>query len=163
MVKNSRGYTLTEMMLVVAIIGLVASMSAVLLVNITNFWKQSTARDIIQQDVRNSVDVINRFVRQAVAATVVIDQVSGQPPFSRITFTTTQGWTVSFYQTGNKLYMKDQTTISTLSANLAYIAFSYPHSDDTSIISVAMTTQALTYKGGRKALQLSIQKVRIMN
>ena len=35
--------------------------------------------------------------------------------------------------------------------------------DDPSIVSVAVTMQAPTYLGGKKALQLSISKVRIMN
>ena len=52
---------------------------------------------------------------------------------------------------------------SILSHNIGYIAFTYPRTDDTSLISVALTTQSRTYKGGLKALQLSIQKVRIMN
>src|SRR5438552_3308903 len=122
-IKSSRGYTLTEVILVAAIVGLVSSMSGVLLVNMTNFWRQSAARKAIQQDVRASMDIIDRFVRQAQASTVVIDQVTGQPPFSRIAFTTTQGWSMSFYQTGKKLYMTNNGKLSLLSDNLAYIAF----------------------------------------
>jgi prepilin-type N-terminal cleavage/methylation domain-containing protein len=161
--KNSRGYTLVEMLLVVAIVGLVSTMVTSLLIGMTQFWRQSSARNVIQQDVRVSLDLIDRYVRQAQGGTVVIDQITGQPPFSRITFTTIQGWNISFYQTANKLYMSNNSHVSLLSSNLAYIAFSYPHTDDTTLISVAMTTQALTYQGQRKALQLSIQKVRIMN
>jgi prepilin-type N-terminal cleavage/methylation domain-containing protein len=164
--KSRRGYTLTEVLLVVAIVGLVSSMAATLMVNMTNFWRQSSARTAIQQDVRVSLDIIDRFARQAQASTICIDQVAGQPPFSRLSFTTIQGWNVSFYQNGKNLIMtnsEEGNNTSVLSKNLAYIAFSFPHSDTTSLISVAMTTQAATYKGGRKALQLSIQNVRVMN
>jgi prepilin-type N-terminal cleavage/methylation domain-containing protein len=161
--RSSRGYTLTEAMLVVAIVGVLAMMSVSLMINMTNFWKQTTARNDIERDVRVSLDVINRMVRQAQKSTVTVDQVSGQPPFSRITFTTIDGRIISFYQTGNILYQKFGSNISVLSRNVGFIAFAYPRTDDTTIISVALTAQAATYKGGSKALQLSIQKVRIMN
>ena len=50
-----------------------------------------------------------------------------------------------------------------ITGNLRYIAFTYPRSDDPTIISVAVTMEKATYEGGTKALELSIEKVRIMN
>ena len=157
------GYTLSEAMITVAIVGILAAVGSPLLVKTTNFWRQTTARNSIQRDVRASLDIIDRFCRQAQAGTVVVDQVTGQPPFSRISFTSIQGQQVSFYQSGNKLFMTLAGKQSVLSYNIAFIAFTYPRTDDTSIISVAITAQSPTYLGGTKALQLSIQKVRIMN
>lgn len=164
MAMNSRGgHTLTEMMMTVAIVGILSSVAAPLLVQMTNFWRLTSARNAIARDVRASLDTINRFTRQAQAGSVVIDTPAGQPPSSRITFTSIQGQTVSFYQSGNKLMMKLDTAVSTLSTNIAYIAFTYPRTDDTSLLSVTLTIQSSTYLGNTKALQLSIQKVRIMN
>jgi len=170
-INSRKGYTLAEMMMAVAILGILAMVGAPLLINMTNFWSQTTARNNIQRDVRVSLDTINRFARQARSSTVVIDRAANQPPSSRITFdiicstcTSVQSAaTLSFYQSGNKLYMSRAGELSMLSSNVAYITFSFPRSDDISILSVALTTQAKTYKGGIKALQLSIQKVRIMN
>ncbi len=161
--NNKRGYTLTEAMITVAIVGILASMAVPLLVQMTNFWQLTSARNTIERDVRASLDVINRFVRQAQSATVVIDNAAGQPPASRISFLSIQGQNISMYQSGNKLLMKLGTSITTLSSNIAYIAFTYPRTDDVSLISVAITIQSPTYLGGKKALQLSVQKVRIMN
>ena len=168
MVRAFRGYTLSEMMVTVAIVGVLSAVATPLLVNMTNFWRQTLARNTIQRDVRASLDNINRFARQAIAGTVVIDQASGQPPFSRISFNVltssgTIGSPVSFYQQNNKLYMSRDNQVLLLSSNIAYLTFSYPRTDDVGIISVAVTAQAPTYLGGSKALQLSIQKVRIMN
>lgn len=162
-IKLKKGYTLTEVMMTVAIVGIVGGMAGPMMMQMTNFWRQTTARNAIQRDVRGSLDIINRFARQAQSDTVVIDADSGQPPCSRVTFTSIQGSTVSFYQSGNKLYMSLAGKVTLLTDNLAYIAFTYPRTDDITLLSVAITAQSATYRGGKKALQLSIQKVRIMN
>ncbi|MCX5784423.1 MAG: type II secretion system protein [Elusimicrobia bacterium] len=166
-IKLKKGYTLIEVMLTVAIIGIVGGMAFPIMRQMTNFWRQTTARNDIQRDVRVALDTINRFARQAQGDTVIIDNASGQPPASRLQFSVInqsgQTVTMLFYQKGNRLYMSNNGNISVLSYNLSYIAFTYPRTDDTTLISVAITTQSPTYMGGKKALQLSIQKVRIMN
>ena len=161
--NSERGYTLAEAMLTVAIVAILAAVAAPLLVHMTNFWRQTTARNEIERDVRTSLDTFNRFARQAKGGTIVISRNSSQPPDSKITFTNIQGQALTFYQDGNKLYLSVNGNISLLSSNIAYVAFTYPQTSDTSLISVAITTQSKTYLGGRKALQLSIQKVRVMN
>lgn len=165
--RARRGYTLTEVMVTVAILGVVVTIASPLMLQVTNFWRLTSARYAIQRDVRTALDLINRLTRQAQSATVVIDSVTGQPPCSRLSFSYTNAdgnvVPVSFYQTGSKLYMNNNGTIALLSSGLAYIAFTYPRTDDVTIISVAVTMQSPTYRGGKKALQLSIQKVRVMN
>jgi hypothetical protein len=46
---------------------------------------------------------------------------------------------------------------------LRYIAFTYARTDDPSILSVSITTEKETYESGTKALQMAIEKVRVMN
>lgn len=166
-VKKQKGYTLLEMMLTVAILSIVAVIVSPLMLQMTNFWRLTSARYSIQRDVRVSLETINRFTRQAQSSTVIIDNVAGQPPASRLQFqyvnSSGQTSTVVFYQYGKNLYMTNGGSTTRLSSNLAYIAFTYPRTDDISIISVAVTMQSPTYLGGKKALQLSIQKVRVMN
>src|SRR4051812_12805915 len=99
MVKNrphSRGYSLIEMMMVVVIIGLVVVIGPLLVTNIVRFYQLHNAKIEIQRDARVCLDIMNRFIRQAVSYTVVVDQVTGQPPCSRISFTTQQGQNISF-------------------------------------------------------------------
>ncbi len=161
--RSQKGYTLVEAMVTVAIVGGLAAVSAPLLRNMTNFWRLTTARYEIERDARHSLDLMNRFLRQAQANSIVLDEVAGQPPYSRITFTTISGMSMQFYQTGNQLFMKQGTDVVAISKRLGFVAFTFPKTDDNTILSVAMTMQSPTYLGGSKALQLSIQKVRIMN
>jgi len=156
------GFTLTELMMVIAILGIVVMGGPKLIVNMVRFYQLHSAKMEIQRDARASLDTINRYLRQAQAASVTIDQVSGKPPYSRITFATVEGQGMSFYQKGSDLYQVAQST-NVISSNLRYIGFTYPRTDDPTIISVAVTMEKATYQGGSKALELSVQKVRVMN
>ncbi len=165
MVKHAphrSGFSLVEMMIVVAILGAIVMGAPVLFTQIYRFYQLHNAKVEIQRDARASLDLMNRFIREAISYTVVIDQVTNQPPASRIRFSTIDGQNIIFYQSGNTLYQVNRST-TTLSQNLQYVAFTYPRSDDPTIISVAMTMEKSTYQGLYKALELSIEKVRVMN
>ncbi len=158
-----RGYTLTELMLVVGIVGVVASIGPLLLTNLQNFYLMTTARSEIQRDARAALDTVNRFLRQAQYGTVVIDTPTGQGPYSRIRFVHVDGRYVEFRQNGNSLIQQIGSNTSLLTKNLVYIAFTYPRTDDPTIVSVSMTMGKSIQLGRRKVLELTIQKVRIMN
>ncbi|MBI5882444.1 MAG: prepilin-type N-terminal cleavage/methylation domain-containing protein [Elusimicrobia bacterium] len=164
---RNRGFTLTEALMTVGIVCILASVAAPIMLQMTNFWRLTTARNEIERDVRICLETVNRYLRQAKASSVTIDQYSvTDPPYSRISFTPEKGGTVTFYQSGQnlKMILSSATVVTTtLSNRLAYLSFSYPATYDPSIISVAVTMHAPTYLQRRKALQLSIQKVRIMN
>lgn len=161
------GVTLAELMITVAIIGILAMMVPPLMVGIQNFFLMTTARNNVQRDARASLDEINRFMRQGEISSFAIDTPVGQGPYSRVTFTMPDMRTVSFRQNGSELQETVSsgtiTTNRTLARNLEYIAFSYPRTDDPSIISVALTMSEKIQLGQTKVLQLTVQKVRIMN
>src|SRR5947207_13439338 len=102
--KSDRGFTLTEAMLVVAILGIVFALGPQLLTQVTRYYYVHNAKIEIQRDARGALDTMNRFLRQATSAGITISQVTGQPPYSQITFTTEGGVRMQFYQLGNKLY-----------------------------------------------------------
>jgi prepilin-type N-terminal cleavage/methylation domain-containing protein len=161
--KSRLGYTLTEMMMVVAIIGILATVAPTMLIQMQNFFLMTSARYEIQRDARTTLDTVNRYMRQAVATTVVMDTPAGQGPFSRIRFRHVDGRYMEFRQQGNKLIQVIGTAQSVVSSNLIYIAFTYPHTDDTSIVSVSITMGKNIQLGRRKVLELTIQKIRVMN
>ncbi len=151
-----------EAMMVVAILGILSLIGPKIMIQVIRFYQLHEAKVEIQRDARACLDLVNRFLRQARSATVVIDEAANQPPYSRVSFTTVQGQPVSFYQSGTTLFQVARST-TVISDNLHYIAFTYPRSDDPTIISVAITMEKSTYEGGYKALELSIQKVRVMD
>jgi uncharacterized protein (TIGR02599 family) len=161
--NRHRGFTLVEMMIVVAILGIIAMVVPRMITNVIKFTRLSTARIETQRMARDALSRINQSIRQGIASTVIISQETGQPPLSSITFSTSDGRTVKYYQSNNKLNFVNGTSTSTLSQDLLCIAFTYPRTDDTSILSVSITTQKDTYENGTKALQMAIEKVRIMN
>lgn len=161
--RKEKGYTITEMMIVVAILGIIVSGFAVLITNLTRFWRLNLARTEVQREARRCLSLMNQNIRQAQASTVTIDQITSNPPWSRITFATIGTVTTSYYQDRNKLYQIVSGQTSMLAENLRSIAFWYPETSDTSIISISLCFEKATYEGGTKALQLSIEKVRIMN
>jgi prepilin-type N-terminal cleavage/methylation domain-containing protein len=161
---SRKGYTLSELMIVVAILGILSTVGPLLLLNLQNFYLMTTARSEVQRDARVALDNINRFLRQGVCGTITIDTPpSGGGPYSRIRFRHVDGRYMEFRQEGNQFVRVIGNTTSILSRNLIYVAFSYPRSDDPSIVSVSMTMGRNIQLGKRKVLELTIQKVRVMN
>ena len=163
MKRNQRGYTLVELLLVVAIVGIISSVGPLMLTQLQNFYLMTTARSEIERDARNSLDLINRMLRQGVDGTIVIDTPSSQGPYSRIRFRHVDGRYIEFRQSGNKLISVIDSNSSTVSSNLVYLAFTVPRTDNPTTISVSMTMGKAIQLGRRKVLELTIQQVRVMN
>lgn len=167
-VNKATGYTLAEVLLVVGLIGVLSLVVPPLFLQTIRFVRLHLAKAEIQRDARLSLEMINRSLKQAKASSITIDQASGNSPYSSITFETIEGTGYRFYQDKKNLVMEIRRSglwsgAKILSKNLRYIAFTYPRTDDTRILSVSITTEKQTYEGGAKALQLSQEKIRIMN
>jgi len=169
MVRSLRkGYTLMEMMVVVGVMGIVVLAAPKLFTGVYRFTQLAVARAEIQKNSRGAISNINRGLRQAKAGSIVVDQLSGMPPHSRMTFLrykpdgSTE--TISYYQSGKKLYLSSGGAGGKKVAdNLRYISFTYPKTDNAYILSISLTFEKATYEGGSKALQMAVEKVRIMN
>ena len=114
--------------------------------------------------------ILTRNLRQAQRDTVSISRAnSTQPFYSMITFTTEQSTTtyvsntITFQQEGTVLYQLRGGNKRVISRNLAYLAFTFPRSDDMGIISVSLTLQKNIYEGKKKALHMASEKVMLMN
>lgn len=157
------GYSLTEMMIVVAIIGILATVGGRILLQVNRYFIMTNARADLQREARALMYVINRNLRQAQSASITIDRSASQPFCTRITFTKVQGTTMTFYQNGTTLVQLVGTKTRTLSKNVKYLAFTFPRSDDLSIVSVSVTLEKSIYQGRTKSLHMASEKVRVMN
>lgn len=173
-IRNEKGFTLVELMLVVVILGILFSVGANVLLTGWKFFRLSQARAEIQRDARTCLDLIRRNLHEAKYSSVTIYKSTetvgaNNPPCSLISFTNIDGDEISYYQDSNKLYQKIKRSGEThyftnrLAENLRYIYFSYPQTDDETIISVSLCFERETYAGGAKAFQLSVEKIRLMN
>lgn len=166
MVKTGdrKGYTLTEMMMAVAIIGILFGVGAPILNQATKNFIMSNTRMELQTEARAVMYMITRNLRQAKNDSITISRYSGtQPYYSKVTFTRQDGKQYSFYQKDKQLILQFGNMNRVLSNNLRYLAFTFPESSDMGIISVSMTLQKNIYEGQKKALHMASEKVRVMN
>lgn len=168
MVKASRrrsGYSLAEIMLVVAILGILANVGATLFLNTNRFFILTNAKTELQTQARSIMYVVGRNLHQAQSATIVLDRFNASQPFySRISFQKIQGGaTVSYYQQGTNFVQAIGNKTSVLSKDIQYLSFTFPRSDDMTIVSVSLTLQKSIYQGQTKALHMASERVQVMN
>ncbi len=150
--------------MVVAILGIVSSIGASIMIQAQRYFIYAKTRTDLQREARAIMYVMTREVRQAQSLSIVISQSSvNSPPMSKITFTKEQGKSMSFYQTGNQLVQLAGNDKTILTTHLAYLAFTFPRSDDMTIISVDVTLQESIYGSKQKTLHMASQKVQVMD
>lgn len=162
MVKR-KAFTLVEVMVTVAIIGILFTMGPATFMNLQRFALQHTARSEIQSEIRVIMDNMDRAIRQATAGSVNVSQDAGKPPYSKISFTTADGRSITYKQSGRQLLQIADGNTKVLSKNVQYLAFAYPRTDANTVISISITLQKATFEGRTTAIQMAITKVRIMN
>ena len=160
--RTSSGFTIVELLINVTIISIIAMALTTLFLKWIQFWQLSQAKGEIQRDARTCISAVNKHLRQATASSVILDRYdSNQPPYSRIYFKK-DGQPFYYYQKDQELYEVINST-RCLAKSLRAVLFAYPETSDKSIINVSITFEKKTYSGGTKAIQLSVQKVRIIN
>jgi len=162
--RNAQGWTLVELLIVIAVIGIMAMITPRILSTSTQFFILGRTKIQLQQEARAAIYVITRELRQAQSNSIIIDRgTSTQPYYSRLRFTKIQGTNVTMTQNGSSLILTEGVNVSTMTQNLAYLSFTFPRSDDMTIVSVALTLQKQIYGGAFKALHMASEQVRVMN
>lgn len=155
--------TLVEIMMVIAIIGVIAIVIPPVLTNSTKVFVLGKAKIELQREARATMYLVTRQLRQAQSNSITIDQGTGQPYYSRVRFTKVPSTSVIIEQQGTSLILTEGIVVSTMTRNLAYLSFTFPRSDDMTIISFALTLQQLIYNGKFKALHMASERIRVMN
>ena len=161
---NNRGMTLVETMITVAIIGIVASVMWGVFMQGFRMWRLHSAQTEVQRDARRILDLMGRNLRQARAASVSISRnAATDPPFSQISFQKINGNSISYYQDGTEFYQTVDGVTTRFGQNVRNLSFVPVESGDSTVISMGLCVEAITYQGRTRTLKLSIEKVRIMN
>lgn len=99
---KNKGFTLVELMIVIAIMGLMAGMVSKLYTHGLRFWMDGYTAFTLQTKVRSARNFLAMNARNASVATVVLTRdTATESPFSKLTFMDVYGNLQSFYQSGN--------------------------------------------------------------
>lgn len=171
---NARGITLTEVMIVTAIISLIGLVTPKLMQQSSEFFLMNRSRLEMQQDSRMIVSHVTRNLRQAIASTIVISQNAGLPPYSMISFqkrnkspnaNAPEGGDLVRYdlRSGGRFFVTVNGVPKLLSSNVQFVAFGFPRMDDMQVISFSLTLQKSIGGGDRKAIHVTSEKIGVMN
>ena len=167
--RRRNGTTLVELMVVIAILGIIFSVGPKLLTNVFKLWKTNEARVDVQMNARTTIQLIQGLLRKAEATSIIISrQDATEPPYSKISFTIPKGDSCEFYQLDNELWINHVSATATthnrvLAKNLRFVSFGFPQISEDSLLSVAVCFQKTTVGDETKDFYLSTQRVQVMN
>lgn len=162
--KKQKGWTLIELCLGVAIVGFLSLVLATLVNNSIKIWHLDRARVAIQRDARGVLSLMIRNLREAKASSVTINSLDEtQPPYSRISFTTIKGKTITYYQTQRRLYQNVDGKVSMVVENVRNLYFIYPQTSDDGVINLSLTLEREVIGARARIIHLNMEKVRLMN
>jgi prepilin-type N-terminal cleavage/methylation domain-containing protein len=175
MVKRlgSKGVTLTEVLLVTAILGVISLVIPKLMQQTNQFFLMNRSRMEVQQEARMIISNVAKNLRQANASSIVISQDAGQPPYSGITFVkrnktlgsnNANGDTVQYVlRSGGRFFMSINGKEALLSSNVAFVAFGFPRTDDRQVVTFSISVGKSVGAGKTKLLHVTSEKIGVMN
>lgn len=144
---GQRGLTLTELLVVAAIMGLGAAVVPKMMIDLVRFTNRNTTQIEVQREARIAMNEIIRLLRMARIGTTSIQSPVGQPPFSKITFIAGDDIMYVIRQTGSQLLIGPETgTKRVYSNNLVWCSFINSKGTDFRSITVSIQLSKATIK-----------------
>mgnify|MGYP000243218178 CR=1 FL=1 len=164
MKKKRGGWTLIELLIIIAILGILSVVVSNLLLHIWRFYRVSFVQKNLQEEARTILELITRNLRNGKHTSITIGRLDNtQPPCSKIDLTTIDNLRVSYYQRNRNLYEKINGNERILSKNITFFTAIFPRSDEMNIVSIALTLEQELYELKTKALHVASEKVMVMN
>lgn len=163
---NKKGVTITELMVGIGVVALIASIASLIYIRAYRSWRQESIQTEVQQQARIALDNMTRNLQEGKASTVAISYYSGQSPtlyYSKIAFENVNGDSFEYYQSGNKLRQKKNSTEYQITSNIKCLYFYYPDTGRNDLVGISVAIEKSAYEATVRTMQLIGRAVQIRN
>src|SRR5258708_3298359 len=161
---SQKGFTLIELMIAVAVMGLLALVVGKLVSAGMQYWFETYAQITTQQKVRVARDYVLNNLRYATITSVMISKSNtAEPNSSMVSFVDVYGNTQSYYQQNGDLLVNDwrlgkpsAQTSKLISHDLQQFSVYYPNQKDFSHIDFSLYVKKWPYNTAQKQIQIQL-------
>ena len=169
--RGEKGFTMAELMIAVALTGIVTTWIVRLFMAGWNNWKRNFDDLTAQQSARRAMTIMVQALREGRPGSVIITNPVNGPTFGQISFTDGRwrGWI--FRQDGNRLMAvvplvqgPDASTTQLLATDVQAVIFTFPSFADIGLVDVGLTIRKMPYaKAANPIVVQLVERVMLRN